>query len=72
MLWWALYLLCVVEIAQFCISAVSATFFGKKLLWDRELVVLAISVVVVVCCHTVKRKKKGPAQSAQPPRPPGG
>ena len=72
MLWWALNLLCVVEIAQFCISVVSATFFDKKLLWDREMVVLAISVVVVVCYHTVKGKKKEPDQSAQPPRPPGG
>jgi hypothetical protein len=66
MLWWAFYYVSVIEILIFCVTAVRVFFFEKKVFWDRELVVLAISVTVVICYHAVGRKKK---ETIQPPMP---
>ena len=68
MLWWAFYFVSVVEILLFCVTAVRVLFFEKKVFWDRELVVLAISVMVVICYHALGRKKKAPIQPPVPTR----
>lgn len=58
MLLWAFYFVSVIQIALFAFRAIDALFFEKKLFWDRELAILAISTVVVICYHTLGRKKE--------------